>query len=169
MVLYNIGDVTDDIRDMAKVDGRLREKLEQIDRVMAAHNMIGLNTSASRHAEIPDYPPQALTEIVRNAVIHRTYEASRAPVRVNWFNDRIEISNPGGPFGQVSKENFGTPGITDYRNPGVAEAARNLGFAQRFGRGLALARRRLRENGNPDLEVQIENDYVLVTLRPSQR
>jgi ATP-dependent DNA helicase RecG len=30
------------------------------------------------------------------AVMHRAYEATHAPVRVYWYDDRIEISNPGG-------------------------------------------------------------------------
>ena len=54
-------------------------------------------------------------------------------------NDRIEILSPGGPFGQVTVENFGQPGIVDYRNPNLAEAMRVLGLVQRFGVGIAIA------------------------------
>jgi ATP-dependent DNA helicase RecG len=74
--------------------------------------------------------------------MHRSYEATNAPVRVYWFDDRIEIHNPGGPFGSVTVENFGQPGITDYRNPNLAEALRALGYVQRFGAGIAIARKR---------------------------
>lgn len=49
--------------------------------------------------------------------MHRSYEGTNAPVRIYWFSDRIEISNPGGPFGQVTHENFDRPGLTDYRTP----------------------------------------------------
>ena len=58
--------------------------------------------------------------------------------------------NPGGPFGEVTIETFGQPGLTDYRNPNLAEAMRVLGFVQRFGYGIPLARRLLQENGNPE-------------------
>ena len=58
-----------------------------------------------------------------------------------WFWDRIEIQNPGGPYGQVTRANFGMPGITDYRNPHIAEAMKNLGYVQRFGVGISLARK----------------------------
>jgi len=67
-----------------------------------------------------------------------------ATVRVYWFDDRIEIHNPGGPFGSVTPENFGQPGVTDYRNPNLAEALRALGYVQRFGAGIAIARKALR-------------------------
>jgi ATP-dependent DNA helicase RecG len=97
--------------------------------------------------------------------MHRTYEATHAPVRVHWFTDRIEVLSPGGPYGVVSKENFGTPGVADYRNPHVAEAMKVLGYVQRFGVGIPIAREEMRKNGNPPPEFTIEAAHVLVTLR----
>ena len=41
----------------------------------------------------------------------------------------------------MTVENFGQPGVTDYRNPNLAEALRALGFVQRFGAGIAIARK----------------------------
>ncbi len=101
----------------------------------------------------------------RDAVMHRTYENTNAPVRVYWFDDRIEITNPGGPFGTVTAENFGRPGFNDYRNPNLATVLKTLGFVQRFGFGIADARKALAENGNPPLEFQVEPTTVLATLR----
>jgi ATP-dependent DNA helicase RecG len=112
-----------------------------------------------------DYPIVALQQLVRNAIMHRDYETSNAPVRIMWFNDRIEIQNPGGPFGQVTRDNFGVPGITDYRNPYVAEAMRNLGYVQRFGVGIQLAKKELAKNGNPELAFTVEANYVLAVIR----
>ena len=96
--------------------------------------------------------------------MHRNYETTNAPVRVTWYSGRIEIQNPGGPFGQVTVENFGTPGITDYRNPTLAEALKTLGFVQRFGAGIPLARKALADNGNPDIEFSVEANHVLATI-----
>lgn len=112
-----------------------------------------------------DYPTDALRQLVRNAVLHRAYEGTNAPVRVNWFADRVEILSPGGPYGQVTVENFGTPGITDYRNPTLAEIMSNLGYVQRFGAGLPTARRALEANGNPELELEAQPTAVLATVR----
>ncbi len=49
-----------------------------------------------------DYPHAALQQILYNAVLHRTYENTNAPIRINWFNGRIEIDSPGGPYGNVT-------------------------------------------------------------------
>lgn len=43
----------------------------------------------------------------------------------------------------ITVENFGQLGITDYRNPNLAEALRALGYVQRFGAGIAIARKTL--------------------------
>jgi len=96
--------------------------------------------------------------------LHRNYETSHAPARVYWFNDRVEIHSPGGPFGQVNEQNFGRPDATDYRNPLIAEAMKSLGYVQRFGLGFPLARKELARNGNPDLRIECNPHAVLVTL-----
>ena len=103
--------------------------------------------------------------LTRNAVMHRTYEGTNAPVRVYWFDDRIEIHNPGGPYGAVTVENFGQPGITDYRNPHIAEAMKVLGFVQRFAVGIATAQAELNKNGNPPIQFTVEATAVLAAVR----
>lgn len=110
-------------------------------------------------------PFEALQQIVRNAVMHRTYEATNAPVRVTWFDDRVEVQSPGGPYGLVDASNFGQPGITDYRNPTLAGVLAQLGFVQRFGVGLQTAQARLGQNGNPPLEFQPTTTFVNVIVR----
>jgi ATP-dependent DNA helicase RecG len=148
------------------LNGPLPELLRMIEEKLA------LNIETSRdfvsgpiEVARPDYPLVALQQLVRNAVLHRSYEATNAPVRIYWFSDRVEISNPGGPYGQVTKYNFGRPGITDYRNPFLAEAMRNLGYVQNFGVGIALARREMENNGNPAPEFLVEDAHVLAVLR----
>ena len=123
--------------------------------------------SAPRPREIKraDYPIVALQQLARNAVLHRTYEATNAPARVYWFSDRIEIHSPGGLYGRVNAGNFGQPGVTDYRNPLLAEAMKVLGYVQRFGMGIPLARKELEKNGNPPLELAANPNAVLVTVR----
>ncbi len=103
--------------------------------------------------------------MVRNAVLHRLYEGTNAPVRVYWFDDPIEIHNPGGPYGEVTTENFGRPGVTDYRNPHLADAMRVLGMVQRFGVGIQTAQAELQRNGNPPAEFLAEPTRVVATVR----
>jgi len=101
-----------------------------------------------------------------NAIIHRNYETSHAPVRIAWFRDRVEITNPGGPFGQVRADNFDR--VNDYRNPSLASAMKALGFVNRFGRGIGLIQAALHKNGNPAAEFVVDDSSWLVALRSSE-
>lgn len=156
------------IADEQLIDGPLSDVLRRIDEKLSAHNRTAVDiASGEREERTSLYPMPALQQIVRNAVMHRTYEATNSPVRVTWYDDRIEILSPGGPYGSVTPENFGQPGVADYRNPNIAEALRVLGFVQRFGVGIATARRELEDNGNPPPRFEVNPSHVGVILKPA--
>ena len=159
-------DLTDAIVDELVIDGTVTDVLRRIDEKLTSHNRVGIDIAAgTTEQRTPSYPLVALQQIVRNAVLHRSYEATNAPVRVTWYDDRIEVSNPGGPFGSVTQENFGSQGITDYRNPNLAEALRVLGFVQQFGVGIVMARRALESNGNPAPTFDVRSEAINVIVR----
>jgi ATP-dependent DNA helicase RecG len=164
-VRYAGVEVTDTIRDQKEIDGSLSELLRRLDEVLEANVTRRTDLSGGSTNVRPDYPILALQELARNAVIHRAYDGTNAPVRLTWFDDRVEITNPGGPFGAVSIANFGRPEATDYRNPVLASAAKDLGFVQRFGSGIPRARLALQRNGNPTPTFHAEADFVHVTIR----
>jgi ATP-dependent DNA helicase RecG len=157
------------IKDEEVIDGPLAQILRRLDDKLEAHIQTAVEiTSGSIERRSPDYPLAALRQIARNALMHRTYEATNAPVRVTWFNDRIEFINPGGPYGIVTRANFGKPGYTDYRNPNLAEAMKVLGFVQRFGVGIQIAQKALENNGNPPAEFDPQDNVVLAIIRRRQ-
>jgi len=159
-------ELADPVSDEQVIDGSVAEVLRRTDEKLGTHNRTAVDfTSTDRERRTALYPMAALQQIVRNAVMHRSYEATNAPVRVTWYDDRIEIMSPGGPFGAVTEKNFGKPGVGDYRNPSLAEALRVLGFVQRFGVGIATTRREMQVNGNPPPEFEVNPSHVGVTLR----
>jgi ATP-dependent DNA helicase RecG len=159
--------LSDPIVDEAVIDGPLQQMVMRLDEKLASHNRVEVNfISQSLEKRRYLYPPAALEQIARNAVMHRAYESTNAPVRVYWYDDRLEISNPGGPYGNVTIQNFGQPGYADYRNPHVAEAMRVLGLVQRFGAGIQTAQAALRDNGSPALKFRVEATMVFVTMMP---
>lgn len=159
-------DLADPVVDEEDIGGAIVEILRRTEEKLKAHNRVAVDiTSTPTHKIEMPYPPAAIQQILYNAVLHRTYESTNAPVRVYWFNDRIEINSPGGPYGNVTPENFGKPGITDYRNPNIGDVMKTFGFIQAFGRGIAIARREMEKNGNPALEFETNQSAVVCTLR----
>jgi ATP-dependent DNA helicase RecG len=158
-------DLTAPVKDEKVVDGTLLETLRQLDELLALNISTAVDfTSADRESRRPDYPLPALQQVVRNAIMHRAYEHTNSPVRISWFSDRVEIVSPGGPYGVVSVENFAT-GVTDYRNPTLAELMRGLGYVQRFGAGIPQTKKSLADNGNPEPRFEANPSHVGVTLR----
>jgi ATP-dependent DNA helicase RecG len=157
-------ELTDGVRDQKRISGIIGDQLrvadELIDIFVVKPVLIG-----DVRVEVPTYPAIALKQVIRNALLHRSYVDANTPVRFTWYSDRVEISSPGGPFGGVTPENFGQPGVTSYRNPTLAEAMRTLGYAERFGMGLQIVRQSLEGNGNPPAEYRVDDHFVHVTIR----
>ncbi len=162
----NGGELADDVTDSAEITGTLSQMLRRAEEKLRAHNQIGVDViSGPTHRTIEHYPIAALLQALYNAVLHRNYENTNAPVTIYWFNDRIEIHNPGGPYGRVTCENFGSPGITDYRNPNIGDVLKTYGFVQAFGRGIAIIRDQLKRNGNPEPEFICTQSAVACIIR----
>jgi ATP-dependent DNA helicase RecG len=158
--------LSDPVTDELEISGTISDILRRLDEKLAAHLTISVDfTSQEKEVRSSPYPSVALQQLARNAVMHRTYEGTNSPVRIYWFDDRIEISNPGGPYGSITAQNFGQPGRADYRNPQLASAFKVLGYAQRFGAGILIAREALEKNGNPALEFQIEQNFIAAIIR----
>lgn len=155
-------DLTAPVADEDVFHGTVADQIRRLEEKLEAHNLRSVRfADTAQETRSEAFSMDALRQLVRNAYMHRSYEATNAPVRVYWFDDRIEIHNPGGPFGSVTPENFGQPGITDYRNPNLAEALRALGYVQRFGAGIAIARKALGER----LRFEVQPGFVAAIVR----
>jgi ATP-dependent DNA helicase RecG len=158
-------DLASPVVHAAAITGPLSEVLRQLEDLLQAQVLQAVDiTSGPLERRRANVPIVAVQQVVRNALMHRTYESSFAPLRIMWLKDRIEVLSPGGPFGFVTVENFGQPGLTDYRNPTIAEAMRSLGYVQRFGVGIAIAIKAMRDNGNPEPIFDANDTFVSVTL-----
>ncbi len=96
---------------------------------------------------VPDYPARAFREGVANALIHRDYTRLGA-VHVQWREDRLEISNPGGfPLG-VRLDNLLVTAPRP-RNPLLADAFKRAGIVERTARGIDTIFYEQLRNGRP--------------------
>ena len=157
--------VTSPIVNQRTLTGRLDDVVRSLNELLSINIAVPSQVAGSlRERRYPEYPLDALRQLAHNAVMHRSYEGTHTPVRVYWYDDRVEIVSPGGLYGRMTPENCGQ-GDTDYRNPLLTEVMANLGLAQRFGLGIPLANQALLENGNPPPEFHFEQQLVAVTVR----
>ncbi|WP_225773699.1 ATP-binding protein [Inquilinus sp. Marseille-Q2685] len=159
--------LTDPIIDQKEISGTIPDQARQIEELLKLNIRTATTIGGTQRQERSDYPIEALEQVVRNAILHRTYDASTMPVKVYWYSDRIEIMSPGGLYGGVTPETIWL-NVTAYRNPSLAEGLKTLGIVERFGFGLVRARQVLAENGNPPLGYQFLENFVLFKVEPAQ-
>jgi len=163
-VRYEGSDVGGGVLDEQELRFNVIGTAERLETLLKGHLHTRLvEVSGFREESRPNYPFDALREICMNSIMHRNYESSNAPVRIAWFDDRIEVTNPGGPFGQVRADNFDR--VNDYRNPSLAAAMKSLGYVNQFGRGIGRTRAVLARNGNPEPEFSVDQFSWTVVVR----
>ena len=109
------------------------------------------------------YPPEAIWEIIVNAIIHRDYSISD-DVQVRIFDNRIEVVSPGKLPGYVSLDN-----ILDARYSRNSKIVRNLARYPNppnkdLGEGLNTAFQKMKEWRLKQPEIAEDGNYVRVTI-----
>ena len=153
------------IADRKEITGTIDEQIKSATEIVG-HFMIQsyqFSRKSPVRTDIVEYPLRAVREAVTNAVMHRDYEISRTNVSIKMFDDRLEIMSPGGLYGIVTRDNFGT-GINDYRNPTLAVNLNLLGLIEKAGTGIFLIRRHMKENGSFNPEFDIGDRHLIVKL-----
>ncbi len=113
--------------------------------------------------EIPEIPWEALREAVINAVIHRDYFEKGANVMVEIFDDRVEITSPGGLPKGLRKEDFGK--ISVLRNPNIANLMQRIDYIEKMGTGIPRMQKLLVDAGLKPLSYEISGFVRAVFFR----
>jgi ATP-dependent DNA helicase RecG len=99
--------------------------------------------------------PEVIREALVNALMHRDYspQARGTQVQVDVFPDRVEVSSPGGLFGNVRLEGLGESGTSSSRNQRLAALLQETGdpvtgrpVAENRGSGVSMMIDRVRQD-----------------------
>ncbi len=121
-----------DIRVEGSIPHQLSEARQVIFDLLPTRRAL---TENGRFEPVPLVPEDAWLEGLVNAVIHRSYNISGDHVRVDIFDDRIEIESPGRFPGLVHPRN--PREVTRFaRNPRIARVCADLRFGQELGEGI---------------------------------
>ncbi len=80
------------------------------------------------------YPPFAVREALVNAVCHRDYRLPGRRVEIRQFDDRLEISSPGGLPGYITVDNIVEEHFS--RNPRLVNGLFEWGYIEQLGLGI---------------------------------
>ncbi len=93
--------------------------------------------AAKSRVEYPDYPELAVREAIVNAIIHRDYTFKGSEVHIDMYDDRLEVTSPGGMVdGSLIQERDINNIISKRRNNIIADVFDRLDLMERRGSGL---------------------------------
>lgn len=167
------------------IEGNLWGQLEEIYTLLSRVNRSFLLKEGRHSKYVYPYPPDALREMVVNALVHRDYEKDD-PIVIEIEETYIRVRNPGGLVEDVIdrvidtpqkeiKDAFeteikkGTRGIRGYRNPVVADLFYGAEEMEKAGSGLADVWQESEKNENAVSFGPIENNTafeITISRRP---
>ena len=152
--------LTQDIRIEGCIPRQLLKAREEVARLQPVRQAL---RRSGRFGGVPLVPEDAWLEGVVNAVVHRSYSMVGDHVRVEIFDDRIEISSPGRFPGVVD---LGDPLKTNRfaRNPRIARVCADLNFGQELGEGIRRIFEEMRQAGSVDPIYRQTSGSVELTL-----
>ena len=138
--------------------------LEQFERCMlfyTKHLNIGEKIEGAYRETIEEIPLVAYREAIANALVHRDYSRDSA-IRVEIFNDRIEIVSPGSlPVG-LSVDEYESGSISLVRNRIVADLFRRLNLIEKFGTGVRRIKEQYRSYAVKPIFSVYDNSILVV-------
>ncbi len=109
------------------------------------------------------YPLFAVREALVNAVCHRDYRLTGRRVEVRQFDDRLEVSSPGGLPGYITLDNIVEEHFS--RNPRLVNGLFEWGYIEQLGLGIDRMIEEMVQAGHPQPEFRATPYSFTVILR----
>lgn len=128
-----------------EMTGSLPEQLRQAEAFAREHMPVVTRLAGLTHEEAPQFPPEAVRELLVNAAAHRDYNLQGDSIHLNLYSDRLEVQSPGSLPGPVNLGNLLEARFS--RNAVIAQVLSDMGFVEKLGYGLDRVVNVLRQNG----------------------
>ncbi len=127
------------------IGGTLLQQLQQAEQFVRDNLRSVVRLVGLRHKTTPEYPLEAVRELLVNAVAHRDYNVQGDTIHLHIFADRLEVHSPGGLPGPVTLDNLLAARFS--RNAVIVQALADLGYVERLGYGLDRVVTVMKQNG----------------------
>ena len=107
-------------------------------------------------------PYEAFREALANALVHRRWDRD-GYIGVGFYNDRIEISSPGGLPNDISQEEYLNRRISSPRNPIISNIFYRFRYIEKLGTGVYRIKESYKDSNSKPI-FDVSKNYVTVTL-----
>ncbi len=110
-----------------------------------------------------EIPVTAIREVILNAVIHRGYRTDPGPITIGVYDDRVEVTSPGGlPYGQTYEGMM--LGLSLPRNRLIAAVFKECKLSEGWGRGIRRVIEACQKEGLREPSIEVIGHSVRVTV-----
>lgn len=129
------GDTKELVIDSSDIYSPLPTAIDDIIRFIERNTKTYSVIGKTQRVDTPQFPPIAIREAVINSLLHSDYSMKGSHIQIALFDDRIEITNPGGlPYGQTMKKALS--GYSRLRNRVIGRVFRELRLIEQWGSGI---------------------------------
>ena len=121
-------------KDRKELFGSCLKIVEDAFYYMNLSNHISSIFNGLQRIDKKDYPDFSIREALLNAIIHRDYHFNGS-ILLSIFDDRIEINSTGGLISTLSLNDVYN-GVSESRNPNLAEIFHRLNYVENYGTGI---------------------------------
>lgn len=122
---------------------------------------------AGPRKEVWEIPQTVFKEVLINSLAHRDYYDKGAVTTVEVFNDRVEISNPGGLVSAIPESEFGKRSHS--RNPLIFGLFARMRLVEQVGSGIGRIKDLMKEAGLPEPLFQKEGFFTVILQKPTNK
>jgi ATP-dependent DNA helicase RecG len=154
------------VEERPRIEGNLPSVIEEAATVVGGLLRRPSRLLGTRFRPVPEYPEFSWKEALLNAVAHRDYGVEGAGTEIWLFEDRMEITSPGGLVGDLTlTEVLSLKRVHRSRNPRLMRVLVDLGVARDQGEGIPRMFAEMEDAFLPRPEIEASPRGVGITLR----
>lgn len=158
-----IGTTKAEVLDHQDVEAPLVTALDPILTFIRRNTAMAAKFGAAQREDIPQYPTAVVREAAINALLHTDYSIKGASIQIAIFDDRMEITNPGGLPRGLDLETA-LAGVSQLRNRVIGHVFRELNLIEAWGSGFGRMISICLEQGIPRPKFEELGNFFRVTL-----
>ncbi len=145
--------------DSKEIKAPIYKMLDEVELFFRRNTRLASKIVEFKRVEIPEYPYEAIREAVINAIAHRDYTYHWAPIMFSIFDDRVELSSPGGLLPGLDIKRL--EGHHATRNKVICHIFHETKDMEKFGTGIGKMKRLMKGHRLSEPEFLEEGNFFV--------
>lgn len=148
--------------DSQELEGPFYKVLKDVEIFFERNTRLANKIVEWKRVDIPEYPFKAIREGVLNAMSHRDYNRRGANIQIDIFDDRIEITSPGGLLPGLDIKRL--EGVHETRNKEICKIFHETKDMEKYGTGIRKMSDWMKEHGLKPPIISQPGDFFRITF-----